>query len=295
MAGVFGTREVEQECARCGATDAAGHGRVEPTEGRWVCRRCCARLAAPVVQRASTCAAPPHSSCTPGRPAHAHRQRTDPFASCTTHTWVPPPPPFLNRLIARTRDTGRKRGSHTIILRELGFLQSQQDVRRGEKRQRHEQARRRGASSVVSAAVDSTVHTPAARAAATGGGRGGDAAQPQPASDSGPRNREGQPRTAEGLLAAIRRCCTYRGSAGGGDAGGSDAREATRLAQRLCVRGDWTGLTQEVLRDMLGAACRVGRMRLVRAYETSLFATGTHVPCVDAAPMPGNAPTCVCC
>ena len=53
---MFATRESQQTCGRCGHSAPAGEGRIEPTEGHWLCRRCVERLAAPVVQRASTCA-----------------------------------------------------------------------------------------------------------------------------------------------------------------------------------------------------------------------------------------------
>ena len=68
---MFATRADREECGRCGQTGAVGEGRVEPSQGRWLCSRCCERLSGPVVQRAST-------------------------------------------------DTGRKRGAHSIILRDEG-------------------------------------------------------------------------------------------------------------------------------------------------------------------------------
>ena len=37
---MFATRADREECGRCGQTGAVGEGRVEPSQGRWLCSRC---------------------------------------------------------------------------------------------------------------------------------------------------------------------------------------------------------------------------------------------------------------
>ena len=74
---MFATRESHQTCGRCGHSAPAGEGRIEPSEGHWLCRRCVERLAAPVVQRASTCALLPLAD-------------PSPLAVSNTPTWAGP-------------------------------------------------------------------------------------------------------------------------------------------------------------------------------------------------------------
>jgi hypothetical protein len=197
---MFATRADREECGRCGQTGAVGEGRVEPSQGRWLCSRCCERLSGPVVQRAST-------------------------------------------------DTGRKRGAHSIILRELGWLQSQHEARRADKRQRTSPE----AAEPPPAAVAPEAAEPAAAAAA-----------PKPAART----------PGEALLAAIRDCATHRPGADDRGRSGADAAAAAAVALVDAQRAERAALPPETLREALGASCRVGRLGLVRAV-LRLMETGT--------------------
>ena len=179
-----------EECGRCGRQGLhVGEGRVEPSEGRWLCQRCCDGLAALAVQRAST-------------------------------------------------DTGRKRGAHTIILRELGWLTSQShEARRADKRQRAD--RPAAAAAAAAAAAD----------------------PPGPASEPAAAAARLEP--GEALLAAIRDCPTHRYIGNPDVVAAAAAAAAVALADAHRAAG--SALPPETLRAALGASCRVGQLPLVRA------------------------------
>eukprot|EP01043_Picozoa_sp_COSAG02_P048001 COSAG02_NODE_4665_length_5128_cov_2.959936_3_plen_679_part_00 len=46
-ARMFATRAGREECGRCGRKGAVGEGRVEPSEGRWLCSACTERISGP--------------------------------------------------------------------------------------------------------------------------------------------------------------------------------------------------------------------------------------------------------
>lgn len=138
-------------------------------------------------------------------------------------------------------DTGRKRGAHSIILRELGWLQSHHEARRSDKRRRNspERTQSQPSSAVAKEGAGARAAATALKAVALGPG--------------------------DQLLAAIRNCSTHRP----GSSGDADQRGATASAAAIALvdaqRQGRVELPPETLREALGASCRVGRLALVRA------------------------------
>jgi hypothetical protein len=137
-------------------------------------------------------------------------------------------------------DTGRKRGAHSIILRELGWLQSHHEAKRSDKRQRTSPERTQSAQ--------------LAARANEAGARSGAAGAKTTALTPG-----------EKLLAAIRDCPTHRPGSAGDDTQRGESTTAAAIALVDAQRSDRVHLSPETLREVLGASCRVGRLTLVRA------------------------------
>ena len=207
---MFTTRAGREECGRCGRSGAVGEGRVEPSEGRWLCSQCSDRLSGPTVQRAST-------------------------------------------------DTGRKRGAHSIILRELGWLQSHHEAHRSDKRQRASSGRTD--PEPPSARADEA----AAKAAAP---------TPKPAARSN-LSAAAALAPSEQLLAAIRGCPTHRPGSAEDEGGRSATAAAIALVDAL--REALAQLSPESLREVplsLPPSLSLS-LSLARSLSRALAADGT--------------------
>eukprot|EP01043_Picozoa_sp_COSAG02_P048002 COSAG02_NODE_4665_length_5128_cov_2.959936_4_plen_194_part_00 len=137
-------------------------------------------------------------------------------------------------------DTGRKRGAHSIILRELGWLQSHHEAKHSDKRQRTSPERTQSVRSAAQA------NEAGARAVTVGA-------------------KTTALAPGDELLAAIRDCPTHRPGSTGDETQRATSTTAAAIALVDAQREDQVQLSPEILREALGASCRVGRLTLVRA------------------------------